>query len=133
MRRLFEMPEADREHLDARGKPWETINDGGGRWLLVHDFAVPPGYNHALVTVALRIEPTYPDTQIDMAYFAEHLSRQDGKRVNALSMQTIDGKQYQRWSRHRAGANHWRPGIDGVSTHLALVYDWLESELQKGC
>jgi hypothetical protein len=43
----------------------------------------------------------------------------------------LDGKQFQQWSRHRTGANPWRPGLDNVCTHLLLVNSWLEKELRK--
>ena len=83
------------------------------------------------VTVALQIPPGYPDAQIDMAYFHPHLARKDGRAIGALSAQDLDGKVFQRWSRHRTGEAPWRPGEDDVSSHLVLVDDWLERELAK--
>jgi hypothetical protein len=131
MRRQFSLPEGDREFLDARGLPWETIIDAGGRWLLIHDFAVNGGYNIATVLLALMIAPGYPDAQIDMAYFFPELARKDGRAINALASQQLDGKVFQRWSRHRTAQNPWRPGEDDVATHLALVDGWLEKELAR--
>lgn len=132
MRRQFDLPEADVDHLTARGLPWETLAEGKARWLLIHDFPVPAGYNHTRVQLGLRIEPAYPDAQIDMAYFFPALRRADGRAIGALSNQTIDGRQFQRWSRHRTGNNPWRPGEDDLSTHLLLVEDWLRREFAKG-
>jgi hypothetical protein len=132
MRRQFDLPEADVDHLTARGLPWETLAEGDARWLVINDFPVPAGYNHSRVQLALRIEPAYPDTQIDMAYFFPALARADGGAIGALSSQAIDGRQFQRWSRHRTGNNPWRPGEDDLSTHLLLVEDWLRREFMKG-
>lgn len=131
MRRHFALPEADEEFLNSSGLRWETLLESGVRWLLVHDFPVPPGYNVATVTVALRIETGYPDAQLDMAYFFPALARADGRPIGALSSQALDGKTLQRWSRHRTGENPWRPGIDDVSTHLMLVENWFRREFQK--
>lgn len=132
MRRQFLLPQADREYLDARGLPWETIIDAGGQWLLVHDFPVTVArYNAETVIAALMIAPGYPDAQIDMVYFYPPLVRADGRAINTLADQPLDGKIYQRWSRHRTGQNPWRPGEDGVSTHLLLVEGWLEKELTR--
>lgn len=132
MRRDFELPCFDVEFLDSSGWAWETVQEGAANWLLVHQFAVPPGYNHSAVTIALRIEPCYPDAQIDMAYFNPPLARADGQRIGAAdSTQAIGGKSFQRWSRHRTGNNPWRPGVDDISTHIAQVQHWLEREFTK--
>jgi hypothetical protein len=132
MRRQFLLPEADREHMDARGQTWETIIDPAGRWLLVHEFPVPDGYNAKRVIAAVQIGAGYPDAQLDMVYFHPPLARADGRAIGALSHQLIDGKTFQRWSRHRTGQNPWRPGQDDVASHLILVEHWLEREFKKG-
>lgn len=132
MRRQFLLPEADGEHLEAHGLQWETIVEPGWRWLLVYGFPVPDGYSVSSVTAAVSISPGYPDAPLDMAYFYPALSRTDGRAIGALSPQMIDGKTFQRWSRHRTGLNPWRPGVDDLSTHLALVRHWLEREFTKG-
>jgi hypothetical protein len=131
-RREIELPSGDVEFLDSQHPGWESIRNGSANWLLVSQFALPVGYTVATTQVALRIESGYPDTQIDMAYFHPALRRQDGKSIPATeSTDTIDGKTFQRWSRHRTAANPWRPGIDDVSTHLAQVQHWLAREFPQ--
>lgn len=132
MRRHFDLPETDVVHLTARGLPWESVVERDVRWLLIHGFAVPAGYDRAQTDLALRIEPGYPDAQLDMAYFCPGLVRSDGRAIGALSSQMIDGRQFQRWSRHRTCANPWRPAEDDLSTHLLLVEDWLRREFSRG-
>jgi hypothetical protein len=132
MRRQFLLPEADEDYLNACGLEWETIIESSWRWLLLHGYPLPHGYNVSKATAAVSISAGYPDAQLDMVYFHPPLTRLDGGAIGALSSQTIDGKSFQRWSRHRTGANPWRPGEDDLSSHLALVRHWLEREFEKG-
>ena len=132
MRRQFLLPEADVDYLNACGLRWETIIEGKWRWLLLHESPIPDGYNVKSATVAVSISAGYPDAQLDMVYFYPPLARQDGCGIGALSSKAIDGRNFQRWSRHRTGANPWRPGEDDLSAHLSLVQHWLEREFKKG-
>lgn len=132
MRRQFELPSFDTQYLGTTGLEWETITGASGsRWLLIHDRPVRPGYNVERVLVALQLPSGYPDAQIDMAYFHPHLSRKDGQPIGALGGHDLDGKNFQRWSRHRTAEAPWRPGEDDVSSHLVLVDDWLAREFEK--
>ncbi len=118
--------------LDLLHPVWADFRDGTTKGMLLGQFVVPTGYTVNATLVALRIEPAYPDTQIDMAYFFPALCRQDEKPIPATgTAEVIDGKTFQRWSRHRTAENPWRPGIDDVSTHLAQVQHWFLREFQK--
>lgn len=129
-RKDYALPEADTDFLNSLGLVWETLRDGGAQWLLIRDFPIPVGYNTVAVDIALMIDAGYPHTQIDMVYFSPALSITAGKNIAALSSQTLEGKMYQRWSRHRTAENPWRPGLDDISTHLSQVTHWLNIELQ---
>ena len=131
LRKQFSMPEEDAEHLTARALPWETLAAGDGQWLILYGFPVPDGYNADRVSVAINITPGYPTAPLDMVFFHPSLSRKDGKGIAALTAQNIDGKVWQRWSRHRTPQNPWRPGEDSIITHLALVEWWLEREFKR--
>lgn len=131
MRRQFALPAEDMEWLAATGLDYELVVDGGVPRVVIHGFPVPAGYTVDRVAVNVRIEPGYPEAQIDMAYFLPALQRRDGRAIPATCGDTFDGKTWQRWSRHRTGANPWRPGIDNLSTHMALVGDWLTRELKR--
>lgn len=130
MRRQFNLPEEDVEQLDAMGLHWEAIVDGRGQWVLVHAFPLPQGYTSEAASVAVQITPGYPTAPLDMAYFDPPLARADGRPIRALSTHSLDGKVWQRWSRHYTPANPWRPGIDDLRSHLRLVEDWLGRELE---
>lgn len=127
MRRDFRLPEEDEDYLNALGLSWETLSQSAVNWLLIHDFPVPSGYSHALTTLAVRIEAAYPPGKLDMAYFYPPLSRSDGKGINNLSPEQIDGKSFQRWSRHY----EWVAGEHGLITHMGCIEHWLSSELRK--
>jgi hypothetical protein len=131
MRRAFLLAEEDEECLAALGRPWEAVIENGAKWLIFPDYPIPESYNHRAAIAAIRIPPSYPDDQIDMVYFHPALALTNGKAIRQLTPFTLDGKQYQQWSRHRTAANPWRPGLDNVGTHLLQVNSWLERELRK--
>lgn len=124
-KRDFRLPPSDDSYLNGLGLKWETVLDGNTRWVLIHGWRVPAGYNHGVVSLALLIPDNYSDAQIDMVYFREHLARLDGRPIPNLAAHTICGASWQRWSRHRTAINPWRAGIDDIATHLTLVDEWL--------
>ena len=129
LRRDFELPPQDEQFLEQY-RNWETIADGS-QWVLIHEFSTHEGYNHSHVTAAIRIETGYPYAQLDMVYFYPALARKDGRPIGATAdNQVIDGKTYQRWSRHRTSKNPWKVGHDGLETHVFLIEDWLAREFE---
>ena len=129
MRRQFQLPADDVAALAGTGLEWETVKEGEVLWLLFPHYPVPSGYNHAVVSAALRIPASYPDDQIDMVFFHPALALSTGRAIRQLSGVPFDGKTYQQWSRHRTPQNPWRADLDNVGTHLLLVKDWLLREL----
>lgn len=129
MRREFALGGEDIAYLDSTGLNWETVKEPGKMWVIITGWTVPDGYTVSNVNVALRIEPNYPDTQIDMAYFNPVLILKNGKIIKAANVQEkIDGYMWQRWSRHRTSQNPWQPGIDNIETHMAQVSHWIKRE-----
>jgi hypothetical protein len=131
LRRAFAMPADDTKWLESTGWRYEFVIESGIRRVVIHDFPVPSGYQLSVVGVNVRIETGYPDAQIDMAYFYPALERLDGRPIRATCADAFDGQIWQRWSRHRTGANPWRPGVDCLATHMTAVQEWLVRELQK--
>jgi len=127
MLRQFSLPEEDIEFLNTSNYKWETIIDGGNRWVIIHEFPVPNGYNESSVTVAIQILSGYPNSQLDMAYFYPWLSRKDGVHIGQADQpMTIQQQSFQRWSRHYP----WQPGIHSLSTHILSIEDWLSREFR---
>lgn len=127
----FRLPEADQSYMDETYPGWEAVINpqrGNERWVLIHDYTLPPGYQVEAATIALLIPAGYPRDQIDMAYFFPPLSLADrATQPKALTMRVIDGKNFQQWSRHRTQIK-WRPFKDNVNSHLAYVDSWLKKE-----
>lgn len=131
LRREFDLLPEDQKFLDEYGLPWETIVCGS-QWVLIHNFPTHEGYDHSHVTAAIRMETGYPQTELNMVYFFPALSRKDGRKIKATeASQKLDGKSYQRWSRHRTPQNPWKAGRDSLGTHIILIEDWLEREFEK--
>lgn len=131
-RRQFDLPAEDVQALAALEGIWETVRDGEQRLVFIHDFPTDPRYDHEKVLTALQLPAGYADSQIDMVYFCPPISRRDGRNIPATGGRVIlDQKTFQQWSRHRTSANPWRPGVDGIGTHLLMVEDWLKREFTK--
>ncbi|MBD8066041.1 multiubiquitin domain-containing protein [Devosia sp. PTR5] len=127
-RRDFALQSVDEQYLDALGFRWET--DATGRWLIIHDYPVSPGYTVTKVTLAIQVLPTYPQTQIDMFYVYPALVRRTGGAIPATqTTATIRGLSFQRWSRHRGAGSKWNPKTDNVITHLAIVESAIAKEV----
>lgn len=131
MRREFQLPAADVEFLDSKGFQWETLLESNVRWVIIHNYPIPEGYNVKHAIVAMFTDVHYPTTQIDMLYFLPSLTKKSGRSINAIANRQIDGKQFQQWSRHRTPANPWRPGEDNLSTHLGMFDIILLNELSR--
>ena len=126
----FDLLEVDEKYLDTLGCPWETVIDAGRRWLLIHNYQVPAGYNQQLVTLALLIPPTYPGAQIDMFYTSPKLTLTSGRAIDRTQVSAvICGAPFNGWSRHRSQAAPWQPSTDNVVTHLALVESAIAKEV----
>ncbi len=130
-KREFDLPMVDIEFLQTLGLPWETVIEGGKRWVIVHEWPVCGGYNHDVVSIAADVQPGYPESQLDMIYVHPALERADGVGINALSSQPIGCQQWQRWSRHRTALKPWRIGVDSLETHLVLANTWFAREFTR--
>ena len=131
-RRDFSLPQADLDWLSKTGLHFELVAENGVLRVVLYGLHVPGGYDRRQVDVNVRIDPGYPDAQIDMVYVHPALARADGVRIRALASDSFDGKTWQRWSRHRTPANPWRPGLDNLATHFGLVEEWFTREVRKG-
>ncbi len=129
MRRQFDLPANDVEYLDGTRLKWEAVKEGAKQWLLIHDRPTHVAFTPTAALTALLIVPGYPDSQLDMVWFSPALTPNCAKSIKQLSSQAIDGRPFQRWSRHRTPQNPWRPGLDDVASHLITVDHWLAREV----
>lgn len=131
VRANFEVLEEDAEYLNGKNYTWEAIEQANCKRIVIREFNPPQGLVPEKVDMFVILPLGYPDTQIDMVYFYPPLSRADGKPIRALATSAFEGKNWQRWSRHRTSNSLWRQGVDNVGTHLMLVNDFLRAELAK--
>jgi hypothetical protein len=122
----FALLPRDESHLDRLGLQWETIVEGGRRWLIIRNYPVPEGYQSRITDIAIEVPSSYPGAQLDMFYCHPALSRQSGGEIpQTQHRETITARSFQRWSRHR----QWDPAHDTLATHLALVDESLRREV----
>lgn len=128
MRKDFPLTDDDAAFLNSQGYNWEAVTDRGNRWVIIHGFPVPQGYNTSTVNCAIQIPSGYPDAMLDMAYFYPWLKRLDGIQIGQadVAMQ-IGDLSYQRWSRHY----QWQPNFHNLGTHIMSIKTWLEQEFVK--
>lgn len=131
VKKQYDLPIEDVQFLDSFQSNVDMIQENNRRWLIVRNYKIPDGYNVEVADLAILVPPHYPTTSLDMMYFHPFLSRKDGAAIGALTNQSIEGKVYQRWSRHRTAANKWNPEIDNVESHIDLMVRCLTAEFDK--
>lgn len=127
----FDLMPLDKTFLNSLDLIWETVIEQNLHYVIIRGVQLPFGYNVEKTDIAMRLDQTYPRTQIDMAFFYPKLLRTDNRTINAVTDFPIEGKTYQQWSRHRAADNPWREGLDNLETHFHFVLHWLENEFIK--
>jgi hypothetical protein len=129
-RRHFALPAEDIAFLNSLGLRWDTIAEAGNLWVVIYGVPLPPGFRESATDVAIHIMPGYPTSQLDMAFFNPPVLRQDSRVIAcADAVQNLDGRAWQRWSRHRTGATAWVPGEDNLERHFMFMQDWWSREI----
>jgi hypothetical protein len=122
LRREFALLDSDEDYLDGLGYPWETVIDQGRRWLILHGYGFPAGYLSPSADLAMEVPTSYPAAQIDMFYVYPPARMANGNQIpRTESNETIQGRAFQRWSRHRMAQAPWNSQTDNVTTQMALV------------
>ena len=125
----FALLPSDDEGFRRRGFAPRRVVEGGRRWLVFDGYPLPKGLSPQAVAVALEIPPSYPRAEIDMFYCHPAVRRDDGVTIPQTgAKEVIEGRTYQRWSRHRGARSRWDARTDTVLTHLTLVDGALAAE-----
>ena len=118
----FALLPSDDEGFRRRGFAPRRVVERGRRWLIFDVYSLPKGLNPHVVALALEIPPSYPRAEIDMFYCYPAVRRRDGGVIpRTQATEVIEGRTYQRWSRHRGAQSRWDAKTDTVLTHLTLV------------
>jgi hypothetical protein len=132
IRRHFALPPEDISFLDSLGLRWEAIAEAGSFWVIIYGVPLPSAFTEPATNVAIQIMPGYPTSQLDMAYFHPPVLRQDSRPIScADAQQNLDGRTWQRWSRHRTGGTAWVPGEDNFERHFMFMQDWWAREIAR--
>jgi hypothetical protein len=133
VRRQFRLPSDDEAGLDRLGLRWEALVQAARRWIVVYNFILPEGFVQATADMSIEIVAGYPPGMLDMAYFSPTLTMPSGRAIlQTNAVEQIDGKPWQRWSRHRTPDNPWRLGEDCLETHIDYVVAFLTAEVGRG-
>ena len=123
---------SDEEGFRLRSLIPRRVLESNRRWLIFDNYPLPKGLSPQVVAVALEIPSSYPRAEIDMFYCHPAVRRDDGVTIPQTNVtETIEGKTYQRWSRHRGALSRWDSRTDTVLTHLTLVDGALTVESQS--
>ena len=130
-RKQFALSGSDTAFLQSLALPWETLHSANRMWVLIYGLPLPAGFQVPTANVAIEIAPGYPTSQLDMAWFDPALRRLDGQVIAQTQVfEQIDGRGWQRWSRHRIGSSVWKPGIDNLESHFTYIQGWLSRETE---
>ncbi len=124
------LPMMDTEYLNDKKYDYEEIIEGNVKSLIIRDYPLPQGkYNVDKVDLMIRIPNGYNDTRPDMFFCYPHLKFNNNIEPQATNGRiNCNGRVWQQWSRHSNVGNDWRPGIDGIKSHLTKV----SAALKKG-
>lgn len=123
----MKLPEPDIAFLERAGIPHRVFEEGGMLNVELLEFPLPDGLNAGRANVLFRLSPSYPDTPPDMWWVIPHLTPVGGGQIPATEViETIDGRSWQRWSRH-LDPSLWRSGIDGLESYVRLLRNELSS------
>lgn len=124
------LPQSDVEYLNMKGFDYKQVKDDKDRCLLIIDNYLLPDKMYKCETVKLLvlIPKLYNDAAPDMFFCIPFLElTSTGKEPAATNGRVdFDGMKWQQWSRHSNTGNDWRPGIDGIRSHLQKVNEALK-------
>jgi hypothetical protein len=120
------LSESDLHYLDSKGFKYRVSAPSNEIHLVIGDFELPAHYVPRKCELLLKLPPGYPNTNPDMFWTTPGIRLANGGAPLAADViELLEGKQWQRWSRHN---NTWRPGVDDIQTKLRAV----RTELDKG-
>lgn len=120
------LPADDLEYLTTKAIPFEEVEDGGKKGVILKARPLPDGrFDTASADVLIILPGGYPDAAPNMFHVLPWVKLKNGGRYpnKADKAVTFAGQRWQRWSRHNS---EWRPGVDGIWTMLKRVEDALE-------
>lgn len=110
----------DRTFLEADHPDHEVWSEGGHVCVVIEALRLEPGLQPDTSDLLIRLPSGYPDQRPDMFWFADSITRADGRQIPAIQAKgTYGGRVWHRWSRHMVGSE-WR-STDGIRGYLGYV------------
>ncbi|WP_159601591.1 E2/UBC family protein [Agromyces humi] len=123
------LEQEDRDWLAERGLDFEIAEEGAYTNLILRDFVLPAGFDREKIDLLVRLPAGFPDTAPDMFWVNPQvrLTKTGAFPRAADVMETVGGRQWQRFSRHFSGSP-WRPGIDSLPSWILCIRSLLEQD-----
>lgn len=115
------LPPDDRRYLTGKGIPFEEIEDGAQRGVILRAHPLPAGrFDAAAADILILLPAGYPDVPPDMFYTIPWIKLVHEARYPKAADHPLmfAARNWQRWSRHN---KEWRAGIDGIWTTLKRI------------
>ena len=94
--------------------------EAGWSFVVISDYALPPGFEPGRVQLLVKLPPTFPDAAPDMFWAWPAAKAPGGGLPRSTSMERLLGQDWQRYSWHLApGA--WKPGVSSLRDYLRCV------------
>lgn len=118
----MKLPDLDAQFLHREEIAYRTFEEGSMLNVELLDFPLPTGLSTNTANVLIRLSSNYPDAAPDMWWVIPHLTTAHGAVIAATELiETIDGRPWQRWSRH-LDAGAWRAGVDSLESYFRLLH-----------
>jgi hypothetical protein len=132
LRRDFKVPKEDAGCLAALGFTWVAVVEGGTKWLIIHPYPIPDGYNHRTAVLALRMPPPTPTTRSTWCISAGRwrspaAGRSASSQGPSTARRTSNGRGTARQRIRGAPASTMSARI---CSRLTTADDWLQRELK---
>jgi hypothetical protein len=114
------LPVADRRYLEEHGIAAELIAEGSQSGIVLRGYSLSESVTPEVSDLLILLPAGYPDASPDMFYTDPwvRVKASGGYPQAADQPFSFAGRNWQRWSRHNTS---WRPGIDGIWTHLRRI------------
>lgn len=109
------------DHLRALSLSYVLSLSDDARWLVVHEFKLPPGYNKPHTDVLIEIPSDYPLTPLGVAcrtYVAADL-RYRGQVLHCFYLRDVPG--WGRWGWFCYKSIRWDPHVDNLISFLEML------------
>lgn len=121
------LPARDQRFIESNGLEVECVEQANQKALIIRNFEMPAGkFKIDRSDILILLPPAYPDVPPDMFYADPwiRLLTPDRCPNEADQPHQFGDRNWQRWSRH---SSEWRPGTDGLRSHVRRIRTALET------